>query len=191
MKRNKHLTKDECQKIEHLLKEQVSLKQIASRLGINMSTILREARIFAQSRDKFERYRIQNNCAKREDCGKRYLCCDNQSCSKNCSMCDLCNELCDDFDMYVCFRLYESPYCCDGCNEEYKCVLRKVFYLNKRAYEAYREKISGSQHEAFSIGDDLLTLDKFAGRNIRSQSDLNIVNLDQTNAGKKTRRGFY
>jgi hypothetical protein len=53
--------------------------------------------------------------------------------------------------MRACFRLYESPYCCDGCDEEYKCALRKVFHLDKRARDAYLEKVSGPEHGACSI----------------------------------------
>lgn len=145
MKRNMHLTEDECQEIEHLLTEQVSLEQISSLLGISAAAILREARIFAQTRDKFERYIIHNNCTRRKDCGRRYLCGDYPICARSCSGCNLCNERCDDFVQDACLKIYESPYCCDGCDEEYKCLLRKVFYLNKRVREAYQEKIAASE----------------------------------------------
>jgi hypothetical protein len=161
VKKNKHLTEDECRKIEHLLREQVSLGQISSMLGISVSTILWEARIFAQTRDKFERYLIRNNCVKRRDCGKHYLCTDNQTCNRNCSMCALCNELCDNFTPDACFKLCESPYGCDGCSEEYTCFLRKVFHLNKMVHEAWREKVSDSESGAVSTGSDSLTPDRF------------------------------
>ena len=74
MPKNKHLTDEERLHIERLLKERVSIKQIAVKLGKSTSTISREIRAHAVASDKSAPHRIPNRCIKRYDCNKRYLC---------------------------------------------------------------------------------------------------------------------
>ncbi len=74
MPKNKHLTDEERLHIERLLKERVSIKQIAAKLGKSTSTISREIRAHAVSSDKSAPHRIPNRCIKQHDCNRRYLC---------------------------------------------------------------------------------------------------------------------
>jgi len=189
MAKNKHLTDTERLQIEQWLKDRVSIRQIAQKLDKSTSTVSREIRSRAITSDKFAPYRIHNRCIKRHDCQRRYLCTDKPNCTKRCSTCSLCNELCEDFQEQVCYKLYERPYVCNGCIEEYQCVLRKKYYLHRKAHEAYRETLVESRVGASITEDELLTLDKIVSPLImRGQSVHHIVahNADQLEVSEKS-----
>ena len=176
MAKNKHLTKDERLQIEHLLGEQTTLKQIAARLNKHPATISREIRAHAIVSDKGARYRIRNRCVMRADCNRYNLCQDKTQCARRCSACNLCNEICPDFEEQVCGKLFQPPYCCNGCLDEYQCVLRKKYYINKKAHEAYREMLIESRVGANITEDELLALDEMVSPLIRrGQSVHHIV----------------
>jgi IS30 family transposase len=161
MAKNKHLTDIERLQIEQWLKERTSIKQIAKKLGKSKSTISREIRARAVASDKFAAYRIRSRRIKRRGCRRRCLCEDKPDCAKRCSSCGLCNGLCNDYEEEVCQRLYEPPYICNGCLQESQCVLRKKYYLHKKAHEAYREILVESRSGANITEDELLSLDEF------------------------------
>ena len=189
MAKNKHLTNEERLQIEHLLGEQTPLKQIAARLDKHSSTISREVRAHAIVSDKGARYRVRNRCTKRASCSRYCLCEDKANCARRCSACNLCNEVCPDFEEQICGRLFEPPYCCNGCFDEYQCVLRKKYYINKAAHEAYRETLVESRVGANITEDELLALDEMVSPLImRGQSVHHIVasNPDNFNVSEKS-----
>ena len=189
MAKNKHLTDDERLQIEQWLKENSSIKQIALKLEKSTSTISREIRARALTSDKYAPYRIHNRCVKRSECQKRYLCEDKPNCTKRCSTCNLCNQLCLDYEEQVCYKLFEPPYVCNGCADEYQCVLRKKYYLHKKAYEAYRETLVESRIGANITEDELLVLDELVSPLImQGQSVHHIVahNPDQFEVSEKS-----
>lgn len=189
MTKNKHLTNDERLQIERLLSEQSSISRIAEKLGKNKSTISREIRARAISSDKGAPYRIRNRCVSRMECNKRHLCLDKTRCTRKCPTCKLCNEICPDYVEQICYKLYEPPYCCNGCIDEYQCVLRKRFYINKKAHEAYREMLVESRLGANITEDELLVLDELVSPLIRrGQSVHHIVknNADNLNICEKS-----
>ena len=189
MPKNKHLTDSERQQIEQCLREHVSLKQIATRLGKSTSTVSREIRTHAVESDKYAPYRIRNRCVKREDCQKRYICSDKPNCTKRCSTCNLCNGLCEDFEEQLCYKLCYTPYACNGCIEESRCVLRKKYYLHRKAHEAYREMLVESRTGANITEDELLYLDEWVSPLIqRGQSVHHIAthNADKLEISEKS-----
>lgn len=189
MAKNKHLTDIERLQIEQWLKNGVSIKQIALKINKSTSTVSREIRSRAIPSDKYAPYRIHNRCVKRNECQRRYLCIDKPNCVKRCSSCKLCNELCDEFQEQFCHKLFEPPYVCNGCMDEYQCVLRKRYYLHHKAHEAYREVLVESRMGANITEDELLTLDEFVSPLIkRGQSVHHIVsqNKDQFQISEKS-----
>ena len=189
MAKNKHLTDSERLQIEQWLKERISIKKIAKNLEKDKSTISREIRAHATVSDKYAPYRVHNRCIMRRDCQKRYLCEDKPDCTKRCSACKLCNELCNDYVEDVCHKLFEPPYVCNGCLVERQCALRKKYYLHKKAHEAYRETLVESRVGANITEDELLALDEFVSPLImRGQSVHHIVanNPDQFNVSEKS-----
>jgi len=189
MPKNKHLTNEERLRIEMSLKARVSLKQIAASLDKHASTISREIRSHSLNSDKYAPYRTHNRCVKRTDCQTRYLCADRPNCLRRCASCNLCNQVCPDFEEQICYRLYDPPYVCNGCIEEARCVLRKKYYLNRKAHEAYRETLVESRIGANISESELLALDEFVSPLIRKgQSVHHIVsnNPDQFSVSEKS-----
>ena len=189
MAKNKHLTAENRMQIEYWLKERISLKQIASRLGKSTSTISREVRAKAVESNKCPPYSIRNRCEKRTECDRRYLCYEKPNCIKKCSLCKLCNEVCEDYVEEICYKLYEAPYCCNGCPHEFRCVLKKKYYINRKAQESYRETLTESRTGANIEEGELTSLDEFLSPLIlRGQSIHHIVanNPDQFNVSEKT-----
>lgn len=189
MAKNKHLTDSERLQIEQWLKDGVSIKQIALKLSKSTSTISREIRSRTTTSDKYAPYRIHNRCVKRDSCQKRYLCDDKPNCTKRCSTCNLCSELCEDYQEQICYKLYEPPYVCNGCSDEHQCILRKKYYLHQKAHDAYRETLVESRLGANITEDELLTLDEIVSPLIkRGQSVHHIVanNPDQFEISEKS-----
>lgn len=189
MAKNKHLTDSERQQIEQRLREGVSLKQIAAILGKSASTISREIRARAIESDKYAPYRIHNRCAKLTVCQKMQICSDKPNCTRRCSRCNYCNAVCEEFEERRCLRLYEPPYVCNGCMEEPQCVLRKKYYLHKKAHEAYREMLVESRAGANMTEDELLYLDEWVSPLIkRGQSVHHIAvhNADRLEVSEKS-----
>lgn len=190
MSSKKHMTQEERMQIEVYLKMRESLKQIALKTGRSPSTISREIRARVIDSDKYAPYRVHNRCVSRTECDKRYLCGDQKpNCNKLCRQCNMCNELCDQYIEEVCCKLSESPYCCNGCLDESRCVLRKKYYINRKAHEAYREMLIESRTGANISEDELIALDGFISPLIKKgQSIHHIVtnNPDQFNVCEKT-----
>ncbi|MDD4146591.1 MAG: IS30 family transposase [Clostridia bacterium] len=189
MAKNKHLTDTERLQIEQCLREGLPLKRIAARLEKSTSTVSREIRAHAIQSDKYAPHRIRNRCVEREDCQKRYLCIDKPNCTKRCSTCNLCNDLCEDYHEQLCYKLLDPPYVCNGCIEESRCVLRKKYYLHKKAYEAYREMLMESRTGANITEDELLCLDEWISPLIqRGQSVHHIAthNADKLDISEKS-----
>lgn len=189
MAKNKHLTDEERLEIEQWLKDRVSIKQIALKLGKSTSTVSREIRSRSAVSDKGAPYRIHNRCVNRDNCKKHNLCNDKPNCTRQCSTCKLCNELCKDYKEQPCYKLYEPPYVCNGCVEEHQCVLRKKYYLHRKAHEAYREMLVESRSGANISEDELLALDEIVSPLVmRGQSVHHIVahNPDQFEVSEKS-----
>jgi IS30 family transposase len=189
MAKNKHLTDAERLQIEQWLKQRVSIRQIAQWLDKSTSTISREIRKHALPSDKYAPHRVHNRCAKRIECQRHYLCEDKPGCSKRCSLCTLCNGLCPDFEEQLCYRLCDPPYVCNGCVDEHHCVLRKSYYLNKKAHEAYREMLVESRAGVNITEDELLVLDELVSPLFKRGHSVHHIathNADQLNVSEKS-----
>lgn len=189
MAKNKHLTDAERLQIEQWLRERMSIKQIALKISKSTSTVSREIRSRSIVSDKYAPYRVHNRCMNRNDCKKHYLCSDKPNCTKLCSACNLCNEVCEDYQEQFCYKLYEPPYVCNGCVEEHQCVLKKKYYLHRKAHEAYREMLVESRAGANITEVELLALDEIVSPLVmRGQSLHHIVtnNSDQFEVSEKS-----
>lgn len=189
MTKNKHLTDLERLLIEQKLREGISLKRIASVLSKSASTISREIRAHAIASDKYAPYRVHNRCAKRFVCQKVQLCADKPNCTRKCSTCNYCNAVCEEFEEQLCLKLFDPPYVCNGCIEERQCVLRKKYYLHKKAHEAYREMLVESRTGANITEDDLLYLDELVSPLIRrghSVHHIVVHNADRLEVSEKS-----
>lgn len=189
MSKNKHLTDSERLQIEQSLRSNISLKRIVACIGKSTSTVAREIRARAVESDKYAPYRAHNRCVNRKDCQKRYLCIDKPNCTKKCSTCNLCNGLCGDFEEQVCLKLYDPQYVCNGCVEESRCVLRKRYYIHKKAQMSYREMLKECRTGANITEDELLYLDEWISPLIQHGQSVHHIathNADKLEVSEKS-----
>lgn len=117
------------------------------------------------------------------------ICADKPNCTKKCSHCNYCNAVCEEFEERVCIRLYDSPCVCNGCTEESQCILRKKYYLHRKAHEAYREMLTESRAGANITEDELLYLDEWISPLIRRGQSVHHIaanNADQLEVSEKS-----
>lgn len=157
--KNKHLTDLERLEIEHGLRQGLSLKQIADKIGKHHSTLSREILARRTASDKGAYGRITNRCVRRATCDRHQLCLDKPNCLRRCATCAHCNGACPDYREDVCARLSRAPYVCNGCPDESRCVLRKQYYLHAPAHRNYRDVLVQTRSGANITEDELLGLD--------------------------------
>ena len=157
--KNKHLTDLERLEIEHALRQRISIKKIADRLGKHHSTLSREILSRRMASDKGAFGRLTNRCVHRADCDRRQLCLDKPDCLRRCATCPRCNGICPHFQEEVCAKLSRAPHVCNGCPDEFRCVLRKQYYLHKAAHRDYRDVLVQTRRGANVTEDELLGLD--------------------------------
>ncbi len=189
MAKNKHLTDEERMLIQNWLKARVSLKEIARNLEKSTSTISREIRKHADDVNSYAPYRLHNRCVKRNECKIHFLCKDLNDCVRKCSSCNQCNKVCPDYEEQICHRLFEPPYVCNGCADHSNCVMRKKYYLHRKAHEAYRETLIESRTGANITEDELLYIDELVSPLIkRGQSvhHISVHNQDNLTVSEKT-----
>ena len=154
------LTEEERLQIENGLREGRSPYAIAKALKRPTRTIVREIRARRVESDKGAYGRVTNRCIHRMDCERRRLC---AHClydgNRFCRHCRLCNEHCVAFVEEKCPRLEASPWVCNGCGDERKCVLRKKFYHHAAAQRNYRELLVESRTGA-NVGEEAERLSK-------------------------------
>jgi len=189
MAKKTHLTDADRLQIEILLKQRCPLNRIAERIGKSKCTVAREIKKRAQESEKFAAHYPKNRCVKRRDCHRVQLCEDKPDCTRRCALCERCNKICPSYEEEVCYRLFETPYVCNGCPDEHRCVLKKRYYLHKQAHEAYREMLVESRAGANITEEELLELDDFVSPLIkRGQSVSHIFtnNPDKFNVSEKS-----
>lgn len=155
MTKNAHLTFDERTTIEFSLRERLSFRAIAERIGKDPSTISKEIRNHYKiiEKDSF------NPCKHRRKCGHYSdICvpCERPAIRK-CRNCDLpCFTHCSDYEELVCLQKQKPPYVCNGCEERQRCKLRKHLYDARYAQKEYAAVLSESR-QGFAVSPDELT----------------------------------
>jgi len=181
MAKNKHLTDLDRIEIEHSIRHKVSLSKIAAKLLKHHSTISREVMARRVASNKGAVGRIINRCVMRRNCDKRQLCMDMPDCTKRCSTCTHCNSVCPDFKEEVCEKLSKPPYVCNGCAEEYKCVLRKQYYLHNPAQTNYKDILVESRSGANITENELLSLDSLISPLVRAGQSVHHILVNNPN----------
>jgi len=175
MTTNKHLTDSDRAEIEHGLRHGLSINKIAAKIGKHHSTVAREICSRSVASDKGAFGRLTNRCVSRRSCEKRQLCMDKPDCVKRCSACRLCNSICPEFKEEHCARLEVSPYVCNGCDEESRCVLRKRYYLHRLAHKDYRDLLVMTREGANITEDELCSLDALVSPLVRQGQSVHHI----------------
>ena len=142
-----HLAESDRLKIEAWLHQGRSLQQIARQLGKSRTTISHEVLKHRQASEKGASGRISNRCIHRLNCDVWHLC-SGRRCRRRCSACKICNHVCPGLHEEICPKLSQPPYVCNGCSDEFKCVLRKQYYIASSAEHEYRQLLIESRNGA-------------------------------------------
>lgn len=150
-----HLSLAARSEIENGLRHGDSFNDIARRLHVARTTVMREIIKHSAPSEKGARGRLTNRCIHRSSCDRRFACrsCTRPLQNRKCSSCCVCNSICPDFEEIVCERLSRPPYVCNGCTREGICVLRKKFYIAAPAQDEYR-RVLVSAREGAAVTDE-------------------------------------
>ena len=117
-----HMSIEDREKIEELLKEKLNFTAIGKEIGYHRTTIANEI-IKHKTKGKQNTY------------GTNFVYCEYENtCEKYYGI--GCKKKCDKFKPKNCDILSNPPYVCNGCKNKNKCRLQKFFY---RANEAQKE----------------------------------------------------
>ena len=137
-------------RIEFGLAAQESARSIAKEIGVSLSTVTRE--VGKHTYESFKGcYGRTNQCVHRQDCRITGVCAGCPAKGARCAACSYrnCNRSCDKVEYIGCpKRLLRTCKVCNGCPDEKRCHLRKLFYVASRAHEDYRRSLSESRQGA-------------------------------------------
>lgn len=140
-------TYEERLTLQRHLKESLSFKEIARKLGKNPSTISREVRKYLSEVATGYPGFPYNACKNRFNCRKKDLC--GKDCTRTsaayCKICQRCNDNCQDFIEEICTARSRVPYVCNGCEQISKCSLMKNLYDAEHAHVKAHEVVSQSR----------------------------------------------
>lgn len=89
----------------------------------------------------------------------------------------------------MCSNLSSPPYVCNGCRDEQRCTLRKVYYIHRSAHKAYRKLLVDSRCGVNISEGELLQLDAFVSPLIRQGQSIHHItanNPDEFTVSKKS-----
>ena len=141
---SKFLTYEQRLEIQKGLKEQLSFGRIGETINKDRTTVAKEVKKYSYEQKTGCSSYPHNACKHRRTCMKKNICplgCTRQSKYK-CSICTMCNDICDDFEEEICTARSKPPYVCNGCDQLNKCTLKKMFYNADEAHLRCQEHIS-------------------------------------------------
>ena len=161
----KHLTLDQRIEIEKGLTENKSFSAIAKLIGKDPSTISKEVRLHAKTKERPDAGYTNPPCINRKNCKLTCLC--DEQCGTLCKICkkqDMrCIDVCPNYRTAECEKLKKPPYVCNGCGKKTHCLMPRQFYSSKYANDCYRDTLVSSREginqtpESIQKMNDLLT----------------------------------
>jgi len=161
----KHLTLDQRIEIEKGLTENKSFSAIAKLIGKDPSTISKEIRLHARTKERPDAGYTNPPCINRKNCKLTCLC--DEQCGTLCKICkkqDMrCIDVCPNYQTAECEKLKKPPYVCNGCGKKTHCLMPRQFYSSKYANDCYRDTLVSSREginqtpESIQKMNDLLT----------------------------------
>lgn len=147
--KQKHLTLEEREIIEDMIKEGYNLTQIGEKIKKHRTTISKEILNHRFKKEAVQYNSTFANCIYTEECSNAG--------SK------LCKKSCPNFKEKECLNLFKPPYVCNSCSKKKCCRMSKYYYRAKEAnneYESFRSEsrigVRISKDEIFDI-DQVIT----------------------------------
>lgn len=157
--KQKHLTLEEREAIEDLLKDNFNFTQIGEKIGKHRTTISKEILNHRFKKESVQYNSYFANCIYSDTCENNGY--------------KGCNKLCKNFVEKECPILKTSPYVCNGCNKKVHCRFSKYYYRAKdanREYEIFKSEsrigVRISQEEIYEINAIITPLIKEQNQSI-------------------------
>ena len=136
----KHLTFEQRVDIEKGLTENKSFAEIGRTIGKDPSTISKEVRLHAHTKERPDAGYTNPPCIHRKTC--KIVCLCDEQCGIVCKLCrkpDMrCINICPGYETAECEKLKKPPYVCNGCVKKTNCLMPRKFYSSKYAHNEYR-----------------------------------------------------
>ena len=151
--KQKHLSLDEREIIEEMLKDNFNLTQIGEKIEKHRTTISKEILKHRFKKESVQYNSTFANCIHTDKCEN--------------SGTKLCKKSCANFQEKECILLNNPPYVCNGCPKKSHCRFSKYYYRAKDANKEYNEfksesriGIRLSQEEIYNINNIITPLIK-------------------------------
>ena len=158
---SKFLTYDERLEIQKGLKEQLSFGQIAKLIDKDRTTVAKEIKKYSfEQKTGYSNYPY-NACIHRVACKAKKVCgsaCTRPNSTIKCSICNKCNDNCQEFVEEVCQGRFKPPYVCNGCSQYGKCTLKKYIYNAENAHLHFSENLSESRTGVMAAEADIFRI---------------------------------
>lgn len=143
----KHLTFEQRVDIEKGLTENKSFAEIARIIGKDPSTVSKEVRLHAHTKERPDSGYTNPPCIHRKTC--KIVCLCEEQCGSLCKICkkpDMrCINVCPGYETAECEKLKKPPYVCNGCGKKTHCLMPRMFYSSKYAQDEYRSVLVDSR----------------------------------------------
>ena len=154
--KQKHLSFEERETIEDLLKEKLNLTQIAENIGKHRTTISKEILNHRFKKEAIQYNSYFANCIKIDICQRAGT--------------KFCKNTCKDYIEKQCNVLKRPPYVCNGCNKKRCCRLSKYYYRAKDANNEYIQFRSESRIGIRISKEEIYEIDKIITPLIKDQN---------------------
>lgn len=177
---SKFFNYEERLNLQKYLKEGLSFKQIAHRMGKDPTTISREIRKYSSEVATgypgfpFNACRNRFGCRLKNICGKDCI----RKSATYCKLCSSCNPNCQEYIEEICTAKYSFPYVCNGCETIGKCTLMKNIYDAEHAHIKAHEKISNSRSGLCVSEDEISRLNRIISPLVQNGQSINQIYIN-------------
>lgn len=174
MAKQKHLTYEERLRIEEMLNEHCSYREIARRLNKSPSTIQREV----QNHTKITQTK-KNDCDFYDTCRERNIC-GNTKCKRLCKYCNHCKSKCPNYTKRYCQVQIDHHNLCNGCSHRaYGCDYDRQEYNARSANRAYKRTLTESRNGFDLTAGELIEINDIVSPRLqKGQSIYHILNSE-------------
>ena len=189
--RGKHLTIEDRILIEYLLGERMPLKDIASRLGKDPTTISKEIKRNRLTKENNIRSNDLLRCESRKDCTKKNIC--SSHCDLLCKKCSTinCYRKCSEYSIKSCTRLSRYPFVCNGCTTSTGCSYERKYYKAKVANAKYKDLLVSAREGLNITSENMEKLDKLISPLVLQGQSLYHISSNHRNEINCCERTLY
>lgn len=188
---SKFLTFEDRLSIARGLREQLSFGEIGKELRKDRTTIAKEIKHYSIELKGGTSYYPYNSCFHRVSCKVKRVCGDEctRPSSNKCSICNKCNDHCEDYQEEACTGRFKPPYVCNGCQSKNNCTLKKYVYDPEAAHASILEHLSSSRSGICSSEADLARINEIITPLVHNGQSIHQIycnHIDELMCSEKT-----